>query len=119
MNLSFAIVNKLQREHLGKDYPIKLDPLLLYLEGIGAIKDRFDKDEQRKVRAVIAEYPEICNAGQGYYWARGKGHKEDIDATLDYLDRTYIAPIAIKKAKKKVAFPQYYPRFNPNQGELF
>ena len=81
--------------------------------------EKIGENEERRIRQTIAKYPIICNAGEGYYIARERDHREDVEAAIKYLDWTYQVPLRKKRAEKKAAFPQYYPDFDPRQGELF
>ena len=121
MSAEKAILDKLRWDHVGMNRPILLDGLLNYLCESGVI-DLDEKNRsywERTVRRIIAENQEICNIGHGYFLARKIGHKEDVEETIQYLRRTYEEPLRIKIANKKLEFPQYYPKFDPNQKELF
>ena len=112
-----TILKKLKREHLGREKPILLLDLMLYLLRIRAIKV-IDKNSERTVRLAIAPNLRICNAGNGYYLARIRGHKEDVELAQEYTHRTYVVPLEVKMNRKKKAFPQYYPNYDERQGEL-
>jgi len=118
MTLPDTILRKLKREHLGCEKPILLDDLMLYLLRIRAIEE-INESSERTVRKAIAANLRICNAGNGYYLARLRGHKEDVEQANKYTWRTYVVPLESKMAQKKKAFPQYYPRFDDRQGELW
>ena len=119
MTLSQIILKKLASEHRGIENAILLDDLLDWLfenEHIAEINEH----SERRVRSIIAKDITICNAGGGYYKAREKGHKEDIEEAVRYIERTYKVPIENKIKEKKGAFPQYYPELDESrQGRLF
>jgi len=118
MSLRQIILDKLKTDHRGIEHPIRKEDLMSYLYEVGAISD-VDEQSERTVRKVISANDEICNAGCGYYVAREVGHKEDVEQAIEYLTETYERPVIIKINKKKLAFPQYYPRFDPGQMDLF
>ena len=122
MTLPEIIPHVIKRDHLGIEHPITLEALLNWLHERRYIKitdDKSRKNSDRRVRQIIATHQEICNAGEGYYWARSKGHKEDVEEAIRYIERTYVHPIDNKIEAKKQAFLQYYPELDTCQGRLF
>jgi len=122
MTLSQIIPHKIRRDHMGIEHPLTLESLLSWLNDRRCVKiidEKSRKNVERRVRDIIASNLEICNAGEGYYWARSKGHKEDIEEAIRYIERTYKHPIDNKIKAKKQAFLQYYPELDACQGRLF
>ena len=118
MNLENIIQDILALNHKGKHRPLSLDKLLKTLHEMGEI-EKIDLNTERHVRKAISRKDEICNAGFGYYLARERDHKEDVEESIKYLLFTYQKPLNDKVSRKKMAYPQYYPDFDPNQMELF
>ena len=112
------ILSKLEREHRGIEHAILLDDLLDWLLERGHI-EKIDEHTERRIRAIIAKNVKICNAGEGYYLARERGHKEDVEEAIRYINRTYKIPIENKIEEKRRAFLQYYPELDDRQMRLF
>ena len=111
VTLPDLILTKLKARHRGLANAIKRKDLLQYLYEIGAI-EKISETEDRIVRILIDEMPEICSALEGY-WI--DGGKPDVDHSIKHLKKKAMA-ILRKIRRKKEAYPQYYL---PDQLELF
>lgn len=122
MTLSQAILDLIKNNYLGIENPISLEALLKWLHDrryINITDEKSRRNADRRVRQIISIHQKICNAGEGYYWGRSKGHKEDVEEAIQYIERTYKYPINHKIEEKKKAFRQYYPEPDMCQGDLF
>jgi len=121
--LRIAIQGKLRRGFVGPP-GITRKELLEYLYDRKILikgSEEENDDNDRTIRRILAQHPQICTAGNGYYWARKYGHPEDVQAALDFIQRTYVAPLEAKIRKTKLAFPGYYPeeqQRDPDQMKL-
>ena len=108
-DLQYAIWEILFWNHRGKDNPMTLEALMIQLLEDKLIK-KIGKNSERRVREAIAGLKKVCNAGEGYYLVREFGHPEDVEEACRYTYRTYVQPLLDKIARKKKAFPQYFPK---------
>ena len=108
-DLQYAIWEILFWNHRGKDNPLTLEALMIQLLEDKLIK-KIDKNQERRVREAIAGLKKVCSAGEGYYHVREFGHPEDVEEACNYIHRTYVQPLLDKIARKKKAFPQYFPK---------
>lgn len=114
MTLIEAILWKIKGSAIGRNHAICRKDLLQYLYDIGIIY-RITESIDREMRAIIENHPEICSCEDGYFY---DGGPEDVAYSVEYIRKKAI-PLLVKINRRKMAYPQYYPDFDPKQGELF
>ena len=115
MTAQVLILSKIRTKHVGREKAVKRKDLLDWLLFRGAI-EKITESEDREVRAIIEQHPEILSCELGYYVAKkGEEGFEDVEYSIKYIQKKAI-PLLTKIRRKKEAYPEYY---RGEQMELF